>query len=186
LYTDASTILVAGVLMQVQNGVEMPIQFVSHTLSDQTTRWGIIELELYAFVFCVKQLAPYLWGRHFIIRTDHRNLIYLSNSTVSKLVRWRVILSEYQSTVEHISGKEKVVADGLTRVHREELQHVPAHHQHLYLDDTITRVFRLEGKDTDVRSEGYVESDNDDNEVLDTLGPIERHYIFSKFHNSMI
>jgi hypothetical protein len=68
--------------------------------------------------------------------SDHRNVIYVSNSTVPKLVRWRVILSEYQYTVEHISGKESVVADGLTRVHRAELQHVPAHHQHLYLDSS--------------------------------------------------
>jgi hypothetical protein len=73
-------------------------------------------------------------------------------------VRWRVILSEYQYTVEHISGKENVVADGLTRVNRAQLQHIPAHHQHLYNDDTIQRVFRLEGKSTEVVDEGYIES----------------------------
>jgi len=35
--------------MQLQNGIEKPVIFVSHILSDQATRWGIMELELYAF-----------------------------------------------------------------------------------------------------------------------------------------
>jgi RNase H-like domain found in reverse transcriptase len=59
LYTDASTNAIAGVLMQVQNGKEHPCVFASHVLSDQATRWGIMELELYALVYCVKHLTPY-------------------------------------------------------------------------------------------------------------------------------
>ena len=51
LYTDASTVSIGGVLMQEQNGIENPIIFISHILSDQATRWGIVELELYAFVY---------------------------------------------------------------------------------------------------------------------------------------
>jgi hypothetical protein len=116
LYTDASTMAIGGVLMQIQGGQEFPCCFVSHALSDQATRWGIMELELFALVFCVKQLSPYLLGRHFTVRTDHRNLLYLANSQVPKLVRWRVLLSEYNFVVEHIAGRENVVADGLTRV----------------------------------------------------------------------
>jgi hypothetical protein len=147
LYTDASTRAVAGVLMQVQDGIEKPCVFVSQVLSDQATRWGIMELELYAFVFCVKQLTPYLLGRPFTVRTDHRNLLYLSNSTVPKLVRWRVLLSEFQYSVEHIPGHTNVVADGLTRVSRMELEQIPRHQRQLYEDNTIERVFRLGGED---------------------------------------
>ena len=62
LYTDASTVSIHGVLMQEQNRVEKPIIFISHIFSDQATKWGIMELELYAFVYCVKQLTPYLMG----------------------------------------------------------------------------------------------------------------------------
>ena len=40
LYTDASTRAVGGVLMQVQGGRERPCVFVSHTLSEQATRWS--------------------------------------------------------------------------------------------------------------------------------------------------
>ena len=75
LYTDVSTKAIGGVLMQVQKGIEKPVIFISHALSDQATRWGIMELELYAFVYCVKNLIPYLLGKQFTVRTDHRNLL---------------------------------------------------------------------------------------------------------------
>ena len=69
--------------------------FISHDLSDQATRWGIMELELYAFVYCVKNLTLNLLGKKFTVGTDHRNLLYISNSTVPKLMRLRVLLSEF-------------------------------------------------------------------------------------------
>jgi RNase H-like domain found in reverse transcriptase len=102
--------------MQIQGGIERPCCFVSHTLLDQATRWGIMELELFALVYCIKQLSPYLMGRPFTVLTDHKNQLYLANSMVPKLMRWRIILPEYNFAVEHIPGKDNVVADGLTRV----------------------------------------------------------------------
>jgi hypothetical protein len=89
LYTDASTRAIGSVLMQVQGEREKPCIFVSHRLSDQATRWGVmeLELELFAFVFYMKNLSPYLLGKLFTVRTDHKNLVYLANSTVPKLVR---------------------------------------------------------------------------------------------------
>ena len=38
LYTDASTRAIGDVLMQIQDGIEKPVIFVSHVLSDQATR----------------------------------------------------------------------------------------------------------------------------------------------------
>jgi len=96
LYTDASTVSIVGVLLQERNGLEKPIIFISHILSDQATRSGIMELELYAFVYCVKPLTPYLIGKLFTMKTDHKNLVYLANSSITKLVRWRVLLSEFR------------------------------------------------------------------------------------------
>ena len=58
LYTDASTKAIGSVLMQVQNGIENPVVFVSHALSDQDTRCGIMDLELNNFVYCVKNPTP--------------------------------------------------------------------------------------------------------------------------------
>ena len=104
---------IGGVLMQVQDCREQSCVFVSHTLSEQAPRWGIMELELYTFVYCVKPLAPYLFGRRFTVRTDFQNLVFLFNSTIPKLVSWRVFLSEFQYHVEHIPGRCNLVVDGI-------------------------------------------------------------------------
>ena len=100
-------------MMQVQGGREKPCVFVSYRLSDQATRCvGVMELELLTFVFCVKNLSPYLLGKLFTVRTDQKNLVYLANSTFPKLVRWRVLLSTFHFQIEHIPGAQNVVADG--------------------------------------------------------------------------
>jgi hypothetical protein len=100
-----------------------------------------MELELYALVYCVKQLSPYLLGREFQIKTDHKNLIYLSNSTIPKLVRWRVILSEFQFRIAHIPGTQNSVADALTRLNRQVYSVGP-------VESFAARIFRFEGEDT--------------------------------------
>jgi hypothetical protein len=118
LYTDASQEYVAAVLMQEQGDEEKPVAWVSHKLSPQATRWSMVELELYALVFAVTTLQPYLLGRKFLVRTDSRNLVHLANSTVAKLIRWRIQLSEFNFVLQHIPGVDNKLADGLTRVFR--------------------------------------------------------------------
>ena len=110
--------------MQVQGGREKPCVLLSHTLSEQATRWGVMEPELFAFVFCVKSLSSYLLGKLFTVRTDHKNLVFLSKSTVPKLVRWRVLLSEFRFQIDHIPGAQNVVADGLTRIFHLDLKKI--------------------------------------------------------------
>jgi len=55
LYTDVSTKAIAGVLMQIQEGIVKPCIFVLHTQSKQNS---IVELEHCTFVHGVKYLTP--------------------------------------------------------------------------------------------------------------------------------
>ena len=50
LYTDASTRAIGSVLMQIQDGIEKPVIFVSHVLRDSL---GIMELELHAMLLSI-------------------------------------------------------------------------------------------------------------------------------------
>jgi RNase H-like domain found in reverse transcriptase len=52
LYTDASTTTIGGASGFDANPIsrEFPCCFVSHALSDQATRWGIMGLELFALL----------------------------------------------------------------------------------------------------------------------------------------
>jgi hypothetical protein len=118
LFTDASNLGCGACLIQKQ-GVEQlasPIVYLSHKFSSTAQNWSVIEQECFAIFYAITMLSSYLYGRHFTVATDHRNLVYLFKSTIPKLVRWRLALMEFQFTVMHIAGIDNVVADGLSRL----------------------------------------------------------------------
>ena len=60
----------------------------------------------------------FLVGVKFLILTDHVALTYIqSSATVSRRnARWLEFLSQFNFDIEHIKGRENVVADTLSRV----------------------------------------------------------------------
>ncbi|GKT15287.1 gag-pol polyprotein [Aduncisulcus paluster] len=116
LYTDASSIAVGGVLMQVQEGIEAPICFLSKKLTEVQQRWTVGEQEAWGVVYSVLQCASYLRGRHFTLKTDHRNLVYVQKTPNAKTTRWRLRLEEFDFDIQHIPGTSNILADALSRL----------------------------------------------------------------------
>lgn len=114
LQTDASGYAIGAVL---SNNDDRPIAFASRSLNKSELNYATIEKELLAIVWAIKYFRPYLYGRHFKIKTDHKPLIYLFNmkDPSSRLTKFRLLLEEYDFTVEYIKGKENIVADALSR-----------------------------------------------------------------------
>ena len=77
LTTDASKIACGAVLVQVHDGSELPFSFASEVFTKGEANKSTIEQELTAIHWAVTHFRPYLYGRKFKIRTDHRPLIYL-------------------------------------------------------------------------------------------------------------
>lgn len=127
LRTDASRFGIGAVLLQVcpESGdtaqVLQPISFFSQKFSDQATRWSTIEQEAYAIFAAVRYFAYYLTCKPFILETDHNNLLYMEQSIVPKIVRWRVYLQSFSFLLRHIPGKENTVADWLSRLHERDM-----------------------------------------------------------------
>ena len=126
LRTDASIEGVGAVLFQIRDGKEEPILFLSQRFSGAATRWSTIEQEAYAIFWAVMKCESYLLGHYFHIETDHRNLLYMSDATAPKVVRWRLRLQEYDFQVIHIPGKTNVIADALSRCYRVRARPIPA------------------------------------------------------------
>ncbi len=117
LDTDASAYGIGAVLSQEQDGKERVIAYASRTLSKAQKNYCVTRRELLAVVFFVRYFRPYLYGRHFTIRTDHGSLRWLLNfrNPEGQVARWLQILGEYDYEIVHRPGKSHQNADSLSR-----------------------------------------------------------------------
>lgn len=110
--TDASNVAVGGMLSQGELPNDRPIAFFSKTLDERQKRYSTIEKELLAIVETVKFFRVYLYGRFFVLITDHKALCYLFNmkDCGSRLFRQRLELSNYNFKILYRPGAQNKVA----------------------------------------------------------------------------
>ena len=110
---DASGTGIGGVLMQNQK----PIAFISQALQGRNLAMSTYDKEMLALVLAVQKWRPYLMGRKFIIRTDHKSLKYLWEQKITTIAqqRWLSKLMGYDFVIEYKRGSENLVADALSR-----------------------------------------------------------------------
>lgn len=144
LQTDASGFAIGSVLC---NADKRPVAYASRSLNKAERRYPTIEKELLAIVWSIKYFRPYLYGRKFIIETDHRPLVYLYNMTdpSSRLLKFRLLLEEYDYKVVYVKGCNNVAADALSRieVNSDELKSM---NEHIVSVLTRAQKKKLEGK----------------------------------------
>ena len=118
LDTDASGVAIGAVLSQMQNGEEKVIAYASAALDRAKQNYCTTYRELFAVVKFVKYFTHYLWGRHFLVRTDHGSLRWLQNfkNPEGVVARWLATLGTYDFTIEHRRGNLHGNADGLSRI----------------------------------------------------------------------
>ena len=118
LDTDASDFAMGAVLSQMQQGEERVIAYASKTLSREQQNYCTTKKELLAAVHFVEHFRQYLYGRHFVIRTDHSSLKWLRNfkNIDGMLARWLASLDRYDYTIVHRKGDHHRNVDGLSRI----------------------------------------------------------------------
>ena len=115
---DASKYGTGAILSQLHDNEDLPIAYASKSFTKGESNKPTIEQELIAIHFAIKHFRPYIYGTNFLVKSDHRPLVYLFGlkDPSSKLTRIRLDLEEYNFTVEHIKGKDNVGADALSRM----------------------------------------------------------------------
>ena len=82
------------------------------------------EKELLAVVFALDKFHFYLMGTSIVVFTDHATLRYLLSNKDAKarLIRWILLLQEFNLQIKDKKGVENVVADHLSRLTFEEVK----------------------------------------------------------------
>ena len=82
LSVDASEIGLGAVLQQTVEGSERVVSFASTTLHQHEKNYSTIEKEMLAIVFAIGHFRCYLYGKPFLLKTDHQPLVWLKSMII--------------------------------------------------------------------------------------------------------
>ena len=116
LTVDTSTEAIGAILSQVdEKGHERPCAYASRVLNETESRYAPTHLEGYGLLWACRHFRPYLVGRHFTIRTDHKPLTALNKTSGFALDRINAELQSFLPyTITYLPG-DVMPADGLSR-----------------------------------------------------------------------
>lgn len=120
LVTDASDKAIGAVLQQLKDGAWQPLAFFSRKLSPPQVKYSPYDRELLAIYEAIKYFRHMLEARHFIVYTDHKPISFAFHERKTncspRQYRHLDYISQFTTDIRHISGKDNVVADTLSRI----------------------------------------------------------------------
>jgi hypothetical protein len=104
---------IGAVLMQNNH----PIVYLSKPLGPKNQGLSVYEKECLAILLAIDKWRTYLQHQHFITRTDHRSLQYLTDQRVSTKLQLKALLKliNLQYNIQYKKGTPNAAADALSR-----------------------------------------------------------------------
>ncbi|GJT34400.1 reverse transcriptase domain-containing protein [Tanacetum coccineum] len=118
LMCDASDFAIGAVLGKRKTKHFQPIHYASKTMTDAQAHYTTTEKELLAVVYAFEKFRPYLVLSKSIVYTDHSALKYLfaKQDAKPRLLRWVLLLQEFDIIIRDKKGAENLAADHLSRL----------------------------------------------------------------------
>ena len=113
---DASDLAIGAVLRKMEGRKPYVVYYESKTLNEAQRNYTTIKKEL--LVHALDKFQAYLVGLDIIIFKDHSTLKYLltKHNVKARLIRWVLLLQEFNLQIKDKKGVENVVADHLSRL----------------------------------------------------------------------
>nr|GFB74515.1 reverse transcriptase domain-containing protein [Tanacetum cinerariifolium] len=95
-----------------------PIHYASKTMNDAKTNYTTTEKEMLAVVYAFEKFRSYLIMNKSTVHTDHSALKYLfaKKDAKARLLRWVLLLKEFDFDVLDTRGAKNLAADHLSRL----------------------------------------------------------------------
>nr|GEX00950.1 reverse transcriptase domain-containing protein [Tanacetum cinerariifolium] len=118
LMCDASDFTIGVVLGQRKTKHFQPIHYASKTMTEAQMHYTMTEKEMLVVVYAFEKFRPYLVLSKSIMYTDHSAFKYLLNKQDAKprLIRWVLLLQEFDIIICDKKGSENLAADHLSRL----------------------------------------------------------------------
>nr|GEZ65699.1 reverse transcriptase domain-containing protein [Tanacetum cinerariifolium] len=118
LMCDASDFAIGAVLGQRHEKHFRPIHYASKTLTDAESNYTTTEKEMLAVVYAFEKFRSYLIMNKCIVDTDYSTLKYLfaKKDAKTRLLRWVLLLQEFDFDVIDTKGAENLAADHLSQL----------------------------------------------------------------------
>lgn len=120
IFCDASDHSIGAALQQRTANSWEPLAFFSRKLSPAEKRYSTFDRELLSVYAAIKHFRHMVEARSFTIFTDHRPLTFAFKQNLDKCAprqaRQLDYISQYSTDIQHISGKDNIVADAFSRI----------------------------------------------------------------------
>jgi hypothetical protein len=115
---DASDYAIGTVLGQRVDKKLNVIHYTSKTLDSAQRNYATTEKEFLAVVFGCDKFRSYIVDSKLIVHTDHAAIKYLMKKKDAKprLIRWVLLLQEFDLHIIDRKGAENLIADNLSRL----------------------------------------------------------------------
>ena len=118
---DASDVAAGAVLLQEgDDGVDHPVCYFSRKFNNCQRNYSTIEKECLSLILALQHFEVYVTASNLpiVVFTDHNPLTFLHKlkGKNQRLLRWSLMLQEFNLDIKHIKGKDNLIADCLSRI----------------------------------------------------------------------
>ena len=119
LMVDASDIGAGAVLMQCdEKDIEHPVCYFSRKFDSHQKNYSTIEKEALTLLLALQHFDVYLNTTMFAVTVfmDHNPLVFVNKmkNKNQRLLRWSLCYQQYNLNIEHVQGRDNVIADALS------------------------------------------------------------------------